>query len=1181
LTNGTIVTLRAQVRWLRGTPEILLRLHGNYLELAGVMPVPKNLGTPSAQNSRRIFNAGPSITRVQHLPILPVANQPVSVTAQIDDPGGIALVQLLYRVDPQTNYSRVLMSYRGAGFYSGTIPGQTNLATVAFRIEAMDAQGALAAFPAAPLAEGVILFGDGRLSGNLGTYRVWLTRKNVDRWTQREKSSNNPIDATFVYNDERVVYNMGAHFSGSPFHWGGYSGPLGSSANYMLTFQDDDRFLGQTDFVLMLPSNLGSDRTGVREQVFFWMADQLNQPYNHRRYHHLFINGRNRGLSGGTQRVFEDAQQPNRDMIEQWFPEDPDGELYKIEDWFEFNDSYGFVNRDATLIPYVTTNLATGSAQLKQEEYRWAFRKRAVRDSAHDYSELLKLVAAVNNPDPEEFIAQTRALVDIDEWMGAIALRHVVGDWDAFGYGRGKNMYAYKPANGKWTLMHWDIAFAFGLGDGAQQDLFATIEAVTERMMATPEFRRSYLRALSEAANGPMVASRVNAIIDAKFLGLAQNGISAESPDAIKTWIAERRDYILRELSSVAAPFAITSNSGNNFSTDRNGIGLRGTASVDVDTIRVNGSQYPVRWTSATEWELSLALPPGQNILRIDGYDSFGRMIAQATDTITINVTKVGEPIAARVVFNEIQYNPSLSGAGFVEFHNTSRTTSFDLSGFRVSGLGFTFPVGSVITPGGFLVVANDEIAFGEEYGFTIPIAGEFPGTLANGGEALALFAPDPANDTNEILIAAIRYDDELPWPAIADGTGASIQLIDPLQDPTRVANWQAEPGLATPGAQNPVREITPAIPTLWLNELQAENTDGLVDSAGDRDPWIELYNPGNATVFLNGFYLTDDFGNLTKWPFPAGASIAPGQRLVVWLDGELAETSGGELHANFRPAPAAGSVALVGRFNNVPSVLDYLTYESLPAGFSFGAFPEGQAIWREYFYKATPGTPNDLSQPPARIFINEWMASNSTTIQDPDDLDFDDWFELFNAGGTAVDLGGYVLTDDVFAGDRTTIPPGTIIPAHGFLLVWADNENATNGQLHVSFRLSADGELIALYAPDGSLVDSVTFGASARDVSGGRIPDGGEIVGALDSATPGFSNGGGSAVEFTGVTQSQGQIVLTWRTGNALTFLIQFKESLGDPEWTTLQTVSATAGTTSTTDTLTRARRFYRIVPL
>src|SRR5204862_5393414 len=46
LTNGSIATIRADVRWLHGTPDILLRLHGNYLEVPGRMAIPKNLGTP-------------------------------------------------------------------------------------------------------------------------------------------------------------------------------------------------------------------------------------------------------------------------------------------------------------------------------------------------------------------------------------------------------------------------------------------------------------------------------------------------------------------------------------------------------------------------------------------------------------------------------------------------------------------------------------------------------------------------------------------------------------------------------------------------------------------------------------------------------------------------------------------------------------------------------------------------------------------------------------------------------------------------------------------------------------------------------------------------------------------------------------------------------------------------------
>ena len=83
------------------------------------------------------------------LPALPVAGQPVEVVARIDDPDQIALAQLYYRVDPTTNYTRAAMFYRGAGYYSGVIPGQTNLATVAFYIEAIDAKGAASRFPAA------------------------------------------------------------------------------------------------------------------------------------------------------------------------------------------------------------------------------------------------------------------------------------------------------------------------------------------------------------------------------------------------------------------------------------------------------------------------------------------------------------------------------------------------------------------------------------------------------------------------------------------------------------------------------------------------------------------------------------------------------------------------------------------------------------------------------------------------------------------------------------------------------------------------------------------------------------------------------------------------------------------------------------------------------------------------
>src|SRR5207247_1635709 len=93
--------------------------------------------------------------------------------------------------------------------------------------------------------------------------------------------------------------------------------------------------------------------------------------------------------------------------------------------------------------------------------------------------------------------------------------------------------------------------------------------------------------------------------------------------------------------------------------------------------------------------------------------------------------------------------------------------------------------------PGGFVVIAKDRAAFATTYGSSLLLAGEFAGQLKNSGETLRLIQPGPAA-AEDIVIDEVTYSDELPWPAAADGTGPSLQLIDPSQDNSRVANWSA-----------------------------------------------------------------------------------------------------------------------------------------------------------------------------------------------------------------------------------------------------------------------------------------------------------------------------------------------------------------------------------------------------
>ncbi|MCX8109571.1 MAG: lamin tail domain-containing protein [Verrucomicrobiae bacterium] len=503
-------------------------------------------------------------------------------------------------------------------------------------------------------------------------------------------------------------------------------------------------------------------------------------------------------------------------------------------------------------------------------------------------------------------------------------------------------------------------------------------------------------------------------------------------------------------------------------------------------------------WTDQRTFRVVVPLTQRTNVLTLVGKDRRGNPVAGASDSITVTYTGAIERPEDFVVINEINYHPLIQGAGFVELYNRSTTTPFDLSGFRFDGIGYTFPAGAIIQPNSFLVLANDRRVFANAYGQTVPVFDEFPGTLDNSGEYLALVRPGetPAQDT---VITDVHYDDRLPWPTVADGLGPSLQLIDPALGSWRVGNWSAtatnDVNRVTPGRVNATfRSLTP-FPQLWINEVLPQNLTSIKDASGENDPWIELYNAGRAAVDMSAFYLTDNYTNLTKWRFPSGCTVGAGQFLIVWADGEANESTPASPHTNFRLNPQTGSVALV-RMQGVPeqpAVMDHVDYVLLSADRSYGSYPDGEPRRRRVFTFVTPGTTNNPVTPNVLVTINEFMAGNSM-FPDPADGDFDDWFELFNASTEAVDLTGYTLTDNLSNPTKFRIPAGVVIPAGGFLLVWADEETGQTQpgrDLHVNFKLALEGESIGLFSPDGMLVDSVTFGQQTNNISMGRYPDG------------------------------------------------------------------------------------------
>jgi hypothetical protein len=208
----------------------------------------------------------------------------------------------------------------------------------------------------------------------------------------------------------------------------------------------------------------------------------------------------------------------------------------------------------------------------------------------------------------------------------------------------------------------------------------------------------------------------------------------------------------------------------------------------------------------------------GSIIYTIDGTDpravggNISNSAVNAGNSKNINVTP-GTPVKARIRYEsewsalheivfensglftnlkvtELHYHPNDWGLvddkelEFIELKNIG-TTNLDLSGLAFTdGIQFTFPSGSVITPGAFFVLASNKTEFTNFYK-TQPNF-QYSGSLSNGGEKIALQTASKQD------VITFTYYDSIPWPVEADGEGFSLVSADsnPKGDPNSVDYW-------------------------------------------------------------------------------------------------------------------------------------------------------------------------------------------------------------------------------------------------------------------------------------------------------------------------------------------------------------------------------------------------------
>ena len=144
-------------------------------------------------------------------------------------------------------------------------------------------------------------------------------------------------------------------------------------------------------------------------------------------------------------------------------------------------------------------------------------------------------------------------------------------------------------------------------------------------------------------------------------------------------------------------------------------------------------------------------------------------------------------------------------------------------------------------------------------------------------------------------------------WKRVSSGTRDGAAALPTKQRRVRCAHRAGRRLICEPLEPRHLLDAGP----LLITEFMAANKGVLADEDGAYSDWIEIHNPTDAPVSLDGWYLTDDSAALTKWQFPS-VSIDAGGYLTVFASDKNRTDPAGTLHTNFKLNSDGEYLALV-----------------------------------------------------------------------------------------------------------------------------------------------------------------------------------------------------------------------------------------------------------------------------
>jgi CotH kinase protein/Lamin Tail Domain/Secretion system C-terminal sorting domain len=185
----------------------------------------------------------------------------------------------------------------------------------------------------------------------------------------------------------------------------------------------------------------------------------------------------------------------------------------------------------------------------------------------------------------------------------------------------------------------------------------------------------------------------------------------------------------------------------------------------------------------------------------------------------------------------------------------------------------------------------------------------------------------------------------------------------------------------------------------LVINEIMASNSTTMADQDGEFDDWIELYNNSSIPVVLDGYSLTDNAANITKWSFPVGTTIGANDYLIIWADEDVNQAG---LHSSFKLSASGESLILS---NNSLSVVDELSFGNQTTDVGFGRYPNGIGTFTNLnpTFNAFNGNPITIDEIEKAVHFNIYPNPSENWFIIESDSDEDIIYNIYNTIGQPV----------------------------------------------------------------------------------------------------------------------------------------------------------------------------------